>query len=343
MVGMASSSRRVVLPMGDDMHTHLRQGELMDAVVPLLRKGGCNRALVMPNTVPPIVTCSQALEYRNELLLRDPTADYLMTLYLCPEVDPHDLAINAKASHVVGVKLYPRGVTTNSEAGVEDLAAFNDVFEVLQRCGLTLHIHAESPRAPALKAEEMFLPIFEQIHLRFPDLKIVFEHISTAAAVEAVKGKRNVAATITAHHLRLTTEDVWDPAEVADKPNNDSFAGAEERRVLHPHNFCKPIAKSEKDRQALLSYLADTFARAGCLDKLRGFACEHAAAFFGLPKKELIEGEDCVVLERKPFPVPKAVCGVEGSGSEVVPFLAGCELLFTVNVAPFTADLESGQ
>lgn len=379
---MGSSSGSLVLPMGDDMHTHLRQGELMDAVVPLLRKGGCNRVLVMPNTVPPIVTCSQALEYRNELLKRDPKVDYLMTLYLCPDVDPQDLANNAKASHVVGVKLYPRGVTTNSQHGVEDLGAFDSVFEVLQQCGLTLHIHAESPKATALKAEETFLPAFEQIHQRFPGLKIVFEHISTAAAVEAVKGQKNVAATITAHHLRLTTGDVWGQEE-AEESLNHLPDGPEERRVLNPHNFCKPVPKREEDRQALLSviregnpqfflgsdsaphpvtkknsnppaagvftqafllaYLADTFARAGCLDKLRGFACEHAAAFFGMPKKELVEGEDCVVLERKPFAVPQAVCGMEGSGNEVVPFLSGDELLFTVSVTPFSAALESIQ
>ncbi|CDI82766.1 dihydroorotase protein, putative [Eimeria acervulina] len=385
MVDKGSTSGRLVLPMGDDMHTHLRQGELMDAVVPHLRKGGCNRVLVMPNTVPPIVTCSQALEYRNELLKRDPKVNYLMTLYLCPDVDPHDLAKNAKASHVVGVKLYPRGVTTNSEAGVEvsgpstsanvvsnllmlglppdlggerqpsrslsqqspwtqvcilgylqDLTAFDGVFEALQRCGLSLHIHAESPTASALKAEEMFLPTFEQVHQRFPNLKIVFEHISTAAAVEAVKGKQNVAATITAHHLRLTTADVWGPEHLY----KSSLARAEESHVLNPHNFCKPLAKCEEDRQALLSYLADIFAREGCLDKLRGFACEHAAAFFGIPKKELVEGQDCVVLERAPFAVPKVVCGVEGSGNEVVPFLSGSELLFTVNVVPFSASLQ---
>ncbi|CDJ26861.1 dihydroorotase protein, putative [Eimeria mitis] len=385
MVTMGSGSERLVLPMGDDMHTHLRQGELMDNVVPHLRKGGCNRVLVMPNTVPPIVTCSQALEYRNELLRRDPNVDYLMTLYLCREVDPEDLFNHAKASHVVGVKLYPRGVTTNSEAGVEDLEGFDGVFEVLQRCGLTLHIHAESPNAPALKAEEGFLPVFEQIHRRFPDMKIVFEHISTAAAVEAVRGKRNVAATITAHHLRLTTSDVFDPEHL----HNDSSTSVEERRVLNPHNFCKPIAKCEADRQALLGvsdlslpishpvadksantrlsrswvilegnpqfflgsdsaphpvsakcssveqrqtreckYLADTFARAGCLDKLRGFV------------SELVEGEECVVLERAPFKVPKVVCGVEGSGSEVVPFLSGCELLFTAKVVPYSPALD---
>ncbi|CDJ50713.1 dihydroorotase protein, putative [Eimeria brunetti] len=383
LVAMSSNSMRLVLPMGDDMHTHLRQGELMDAVVPHLRKGGCNRALVMPNTVPPIVTCSQALEYRNELLKRDPNVNYMMTLYLCPDVDPDDLAKNAKSSHVFGVKLYPRGVTTNSEAGVEDLAAFDGVFEVLQRCGLSLHVHAEAPRAPALEAEEMFLPVFEQIHMRFPDLKIVFEHISTAAAIEAVKGKQNIAATITAHHLLLTTADVLAPEEGGKPLEKGSSAGAAERRVLNPHNFCKPIAKCEEDRRALLNviregnpqfflgsdsaphpvtkkasdppaagvftqpfllaYLADIFARAGCLDKLRGFACENAAAFFGIPKKELIEGADCVVLERTPFSVPKVVCGVEGSGSEVVPFLAGSELCFTASVVPFSAALETGQ
>ncbi|OEH79328.1 putative dihydroorotase protein [Cyclospora cayetanensis] len=110
---------RLVLPMGDDMHTHLRQGKLMEAVTPLIRRGGCNRVVVMPNTIPPIVTCGQALAYREKLLQQDSKVDYLMTLYLSPEVDCKDILENAKKSHVVGVKLYPRGVTTNSDSGVE--------------------------------------------------------------------------------------------------------------------------------------------------------------------------------------------------------------------------------
>ncbi|KAL8425328.1 hypothetical protein Efla_001710 [Eimeria flavescens] len=334
------SSGCVVLPMADDMHTHLRQGGLMDIVASQIRRGGCDRVLVMPNTVPPIVKCSQALEYRNELLKRDPGVDYLMTLYLSPAVDPDDLAANAEKSHVRGVKLYPRGVTTNSDDGVEDLTAFYKIFVVMQRCGLTLHIHGERVGASALRAEEEFLPVFEELHARFPDLKIVFEHISTAKAIRAIRGKRNVAATITAHHLQLTIGDVFSPEEITRQMDAHTLSGA---IPCDPHKFCKPIAKFQQDREELIriiqegnpqfflgsdsaphprskknaklpaagvftqpfliAYLADIFSRAGCIDKLRGFACEHAASFFGLPPKELVEGQDCIVLEPTPFMV----------------------------------------
>ncbi|CDJ63889.1 dihydroorotase protein, putative [Eimeria necatrix] len=370
MVMMGLNGGRLVMPMADDMHTHLRQVELMDMVTLQIRKGGCNRVLVMPNTVPPIVTCSQALEYRNELLKRDPNVNYLMTLYLCREIDAEDIAKRAKESHVVGVKLYPRGVTTNSEAGVEDLTQYEDIFKVMEELGMSLHIHAEKPEAPTLHAEEMFLPIFEDLHSRFPKLKIVFEHISTAAAVKAIKGKPNVAASITAHHLRLTTEDVWTTEDVQ-RQMDSSDKSSVQPRIAQSHNFCKPIAKSAEDREALLqvvreghpqqkkdsyppaagvftqpfllAYLADTFARAGCLDKLQSFACENAAAFFGLPKKELVEGEDCVVLEQTPCTIPNVICGAEGTSTDVVPFLAGHELGYTLKVVPFSRSLEARQ
>ncbi|KAL8273642.1 hypothetical protein Esti_002464 [Eimeria stiedai] len=375
------TSGRLVLPMADDMHTHLRQGRLMDLVASQIRRGGCDRVLVMPNTVPPIVTCSQALTYRNELLKIEPRVDYLMTLYLSPAVDPKDLAENAKKSHVQGVKLYPRGVTTNSGEGVEDLTVFYKVFETMQSRGLSLHIHGERVGAPPLRAEEEFLPVFEDIHSRFPDLKIIFEHVSTAKAIRAIKGKPNVAATITAHHLQLTIDDVFSPESVSQHLEVTEKASTGTASPSHPHNFCKPIAKFREDRDELirtiqegnpqfflgsdsaphprtkkdaqppaagvftqpflLAYLVDIFSRAGCLDKLRGFICEHAAAFFELPRKELVEGQDCIVLEPTPCTIPSAIGYGERPEDQIVPFLAGQTLGYTVSVVPFTKSLLS--
>ncbi|KAL8450755.1 hypothetical protein Emed_002393 [Eimeria media] len=313
--------------------------------------------------------------------LQDPKVDYLMTLYLSPAVDPKDLAENAKKSHVYGVKLYPRGVTTNSDEGVEDLTAFYKVFETMQSCGLTLHIHGERVGAPALRAEEEFLPVFEDIHSRFPDLKIVFEHVSTAKAIRAIKGKCNVAATITAHHLQLTIDDVFSPEGVSQQLDATEKASTATASPSCPHNFCKPIAKFREDRDELiraieeghpqfflgsdsaphprskkdaeppaagvftqsflLAYLADIFSRAGCLDKLRGFVCEHAAAFFELPRKELVEGQDCVVLEPTPCTIPNAIGDDQRPEDQVVPFLAGQTLGYTVKVVPFSKSLLS--
>ncbi|KAF8351152.1 hypothetical protein F5887DRAFT_1058094 [Amanita rubescens] len=217
-----------------DFHVHLRQGSFSELIVPHVRKGGFHLAYVMPNLKPPITTTDQALKYKAELERIDPSTEYLMTLYLSPELTPEE-ARKAKAAGIVGVKSYPRGVTTNSDGGIESYEAYYPVFEAMEDVGLVLNLHGEIPSDPktntcVLNAEPQFLPHLFKIHAAFPRLRIVLEHATTRAAVEAVKScGPTVACTITAHHLALTVDD-W---------AGQSF------------HFCKPVAKYPDDREAL--------------------------------------------------------------------------------------------
>ncbi|KAH7930017.1 dihydroorotase [Leucogyrophana mollusca] len=217
-----------------DFHVHLRQGELSKVVTPHVRKGGFDLAYVMPNLKPPITTTDQALAYKKTLESIDGGVEYLMTLYLSPDLTPAEIT-KAKKNGIVGVKSYPRGVTTNSEGGIESYEAYYPVFEQMEKEGMVLNLHGEVPSDAAnntcvLNAEATFLPHLFKLHARFPKLRIVLEHATTRAAVDAVKSCGDtVACTITAHHLAITVDD-W---------AGQSF------------NFCKPVAKYPDDRQAL--------------------------------------------------------------------------------------------
>jgi dihydroorotase len=230
----------LTIPAVDDFHVHLRQGSMMHAVTPLVYAGGVRRCAVMPNTVPPIDSVEAAMDYRAQLRQIDPRVQFLMTICLHDKLTPTDIA-GAKAAGIFGIKLYPRGVTTNSDNGVEDLCAYDELFDAMAENGLPLLIHGEVPSNPQLdicvmNAEQRFLPELQRIHRRFPRLKIVLEHLSSAAAVECVKSLGDtVAATITAHHLELTVDD---------------WAG-------NSLNFCKPPAKKAGDREALRSVVAE--------------------------------------------------------------------------------------
>jgi len=188
----------------------------------------------MPNTKPPITTTAQALEYKAHLEQLEPNVEFLMTLYLSPDLTPGEVR-KAKAAGITGVKSYPRGVTTNSEGGIESYESYYPVFEVMEEVGLVLNLHGEVPSDPennicVLNAETQFLPHLITLHQRFPQLRIVLEHATTRSAVEAVKALGStVACTITAHHLALTVDDV----------------------VGQSWHFCKPVAKFPDDRQAL--------------------------------------------------------------------------------------------
>ncbi|KAJ1550606.1 Dihydroorotase, partial [Cladochytrium tenue] len=234
---MAASAATVLGRAGlrvDDLHVHLRQGALMRAVTPLLEAAGVRTALVMPNLRPPITSTAQALAYRDQLQALAPSVLFLMTLYLTPELTPDEVR-KAAAAGIVGVKSYPRGVTTNSDSGIEDYDRYFPVFEAMQDAGLVLNLHGEVPSDAdkgtcVLNAEERFLPQLERLHARFPRLRIVLEHASTRAAVDAVRRLGDtVAASITLHHLDLVV-DHW---------------------AADPHNYCKPVAKFPDDRDAL--------------------------------------------------------------------------------------------
>lgn len=183
--------------------------------------------------MPPVTTVAHALDYRKRLQALEPRVTFLMSLYLHPSITPETI-VEAKRAGIRGVKSYPAGVTTNSSSGVVDYASFFPVFAEMERQDMILNLHGESPsggNVTVLNAEESFLPTFLGLHKRFPQLRIVLEHCTTAAAIQAVLScGPSVAATITAHHLFLIVDD-W---------AGDAF------------NYCKPVAKTPQDRVALL-------------------------------------------------------------------------------------------
>ncbi|KAI0447117.1 dihydroorotase [Xylaria telfairii] len=226
---------RLELPPTADMHVHLRQDEVMNLVVPYILRGGVDTVFVMPNLQPPITSVAAALEYKSRLQAIEPQVNYLMSLYLHPSVTPDVIAEAAKAG-IAGVKLYPQGVTTNSESGVagDFVETYTPTFAAMEEHGIVLNLHGEVPGTVPkdnISLEELFLPTLKRLNENFPKLRIVLEHCSTAAAIDAVRScSSTVAGTITAHHLYLT----GDISEV------------------DPHAFCKPIPKTPLDRNALL-------------------------------------------------------------------------------------------
>ncbi len=227
--------KEIVLRKADDMHVHLRQGDMLKSVLPFTA-AQCGRALVMPNTMPAILTADDVTQYRNSILAElDKNADFepLMTFKVAPTTKPEDIPALKKAGAVAG-KLYPDGVTTNSAGGVTDFEALYPVYEAMQLHELVLCLHGEMPGTFSLDRETRFLDVLRSIAKKFPRLKIVLEHATTADAVECVLSlPENVAATLTVHHLYLTLDDI-----IGDR--------------LNPHAFCKPVAKRPEDRDALV-------------------------------------------------------------------------------------------
>jgi len=228
------------LPRINDLHCHFRTGDLLKEVVPFHDRV-CNYVLVMPNTNPPILTRNDVDGYRQEIERVAKRLCPLMTIKLTRQTDRKTLFMAAE--RIIAAKLYPEGVTTNSSDGIplEDMnnekSSFWECLQVMQQEDIVLCIHGELPGAFCLDREMLFLPIVEKILYHFPHLRVVLEHISTKEAAAFVEKhyyrKNRIAATITLHHLILTLDDV-----VGD--------------TLHPHNFCKPIAKTEEDRKCLL-------------------------------------------------------------------------------------------
>ncbi|GAA6004414.1 hypothetical protein JCM10207_000716 [Rhodosporidiobolus poonsookiae] len=227
----------ITIPSPFDAHVHLRQGNLMRLVTPHVEQGGIKMAFVMPNLVPPLTLPSQTIAYAKELQSLAPNLHILPSLYLSGQLTPAHIR-EAKVGGIVGVKSYPRGVTTNSEGGVgmEGYGVYDEVFAEMEKEDMVLNLHGEVPSdvdgdgTCVLNAEERFIPHLREINRKFPKLRIVLEHCTTAAAVEAVKSlPANVVATITPHHLALTID------------------GA----CSTPLGFCKPLAKFPSDRNAL--------------------------------------------------------------------------------------------
>ncbi|KIM45887.1 hypothetical protein M413DRAFT_440939 [Hebeloma cylindrosporum] len=335
-----------------DFHVHLRQGPISELITPHVRKGGFGLAYVMPNLKPPITTTEQALKYKTELEKIDPNVEYLMTLYLSPELSPEEIR-KAKKAGIVGVKSYPRGVTTNSDGGIESYEFYYPIFEAMQEVDMVLNLHGEVPSDPnanihVLNAEPTFLPHLFKLHAAFPKLRIVLEHATTRAAVEAVKQcGPTVACTITAHHLSLTVDD---------------WAG-------QSWNFCKPVAKYPDDRQALrdivkeghprfflgsdsaphpphtkststpthacaagvytspilLPLVAQLLESFGALENIGLFVSDHGRKFYKIPIENQKVGTSVVCLTRAPAGSIVDEKYVSGNES-LVPFWAGKEI-----------------
>ncbi|KAK4104546.1 Dihydroorotase [Parathielavia hyrcaniae] len=227
------------LPAAADMHVHLRNapGAIASLVTPTIRKAGIDTVFVMPNLAPrPVVSVVDALAYKHALQQLDPDVNYLMSLYLHESITPDEIRA-AKREGIKGVKAYPRGATTNSQWGVVSFDPFHEVLKAMEEEGVVLNLHGEVPSSAAdgvtvMNAEARFLPVLKGLVAKYPKLKIVLEHCTTADAVEAVRSVgENVVGTITAHHLSLLVDD-WS---------------------ANVHHYCKPSAKSPEDRRALLN------------------------------------------------------------------------------------------
>ena len=319
---------QITLQTPDDWHLHVRDGAAMAAVLPhTARQFG--RAIIMPNLRPPITTTAQAVAYRERLLAALPegsTFEPLMTLYLTDNLPPDEIK-RARDEGIVAVKLYPAGATTNSDAGVTDLRKTYRTLEAMQREGLKLLVHGEvtDPAVDLFDREAVFIDqVFEPLRKDLPELKVVFEHITTREAAQYVaEADAHTAATITAHHLLFN--------------RNAIFQGG-----LRPHYYCLPVLKRETHRLALveaatsgsakfflgtdsaphaavmkeasvcgagcftalsaLELYAEAFDAAGALDKLEGFASHHGPDFYGLPRNK-----GSVTLRREPFVLPDSV------------------------------------
>jgi dihydroorotase len=295
----------------DDLHLHLRDGQSMRSVLPFTAARFA-RALVMPNLRPPVTGTEQALAYRQRILDALPTGmtfEPLMTLYLTGRTDPAEVD-RAKASGcIVGFKLYPAGATTHSDAGVTDIRRVHAVLARMEERDLVLQVHGEvtDPNVDVFDREARFIDeVLTPLAARVPRLRIVFEHITTRAAVEFVLGSRSgIAATITPQHLLMN--------------RNALFVGG-----IRPHHYCLPVLKSEDDRAALVDVVAtgdprfflgtdsaphargakeaacgcagifsahgaielyaEAFESAGALARLEAFASEHGADFYRLPR-----------------------------------------------------------
>lgn len=318
----------LTLTRPDDWHLHLRDGAAMASVLPATAAQFA-RAIVMPNLKPPVTTAAAATAYRERLLAAlPPGSDFepLMTLYLTDRLPAEEIE-RAKAAGVVAVKLYPAGATTHSDAGVTDIRRTYPTLEAMQRAGLLLLVHGEVTDAQIdiFDREAVFIErVMQPLRRDFPELKVVFEHITTREAAQYVAAAdRFTAATVTAHHLLYN--------------RNAIFTGG-----LRPHYYCLPVLKREVHRQALvaaatsgsprfflgtdsaphaaalkensvcgagcytapaaLELYAEAFDAAGALDKLEGFASFHGPDFYGLPRNR---GK--VTLRREPWALPETV------------------------------------
>ncbi len=340
MINSAVSTLTITKP--DDMHLHLRDGAALAVVVADTARQFA-RAIVMPNLKPPITTAAAALAYYQRIkqaAAQQTDFEPLMTLYLTDNTLPAEIEAAAKSGVVKAVKYYPAGATTNSDSGVTDLAKCASVFAAMQDVGMPLLLHGEvtDSSVDMFDREKVFIEKnMIPLVLKYPRLRMVFEHITTANAAKFVlAASDNIAATITPQHLLLN--------------RNSLFAGG-----LRPHNYCLPVLKREEHRLALLKaatsgnkkfflgtdsaphsrstkesccgfagcysanaameYYAAAFESVAALEKLEAFASHFGADFYGLPRSTAT-----ITLKREPWRVPDEIPFTE---SGLVPLLAG--------------------
>ena len=327
-----------------DMHLHLRDGDMLRLVAPLT-SNSFSGALVMPNLVPPVTTKEALLSYKKRIIesCKDDNFTPYMTLFFQNNYS-FEFLEDIK-DEIIGIKLYPAGITTNSETGVSsmDIEVLRATLENMSKLGIPLCIHGET-NGFVMDREKEFMPIYESFAIAFPNLKIVMEHITTKDAVELLDKYSNLYATVTLHHLLITLDDV---------------AGG----MLDPHLFCKPIAKRPEDRNALLNaalkahpklmfgsdsaphpkhkkeccgcaagvftspialqVLVELFEKYDSLDNLNDFVSNNAKKIYGLNIKD-----KTIKLVKKDFIVPAIY---EYKDEKVVPMYAGKTISWSID------------
>jgi dihydroorotase len=333
---------RITFTRPDDWHLHLRDGDALAAVLPYTARQFA-RAIVMPNLRPPVTTVAAARAYRDRILAALPRGaafEPLMTLYLTDNTPAAEIAAAKASGFVHAVKYYPAGATTNSDSGVTGIERAFGAIEAMARHGVPLLMHGEvtTPGVDVFDREKVFIEtVLAPLVARFPELRIVFEHVTTRDAAEYVAAAGpNVAATITPQHLLYN--------------RNAIFQGG-----IRPHYYCLPVLKREEHRAALvraatsgspkfflgtdsaphaqhlkehacgcagcftavsaLELYAEAFDAAGALDRLEGFASFHGADFYRLPRNA-----DRVTLVREPWTVPD---DVPFAADRIVPLRGG--------------------
>jgi dihydroorotase len=335
-------TERLVITRPDDWHLHLRDGAALEALVPFTA-AQFRRAIIMPNLRPPVTTATQALAYRQRILAVLPgntDFDPLMTLYLTDNTTASIISEAAASSHIVAVKLYPAGATTNSDSGVTDLKKIGPALEAMAESGMPLLVHGEvTDDTDVFEREKRFIEtVLEPLSRRYPELKIVLEHITTADAVAFVEsGRSGIAATVTPQHLLMN--------------RNSMFSGG-----IRPHHYCLPVLKHERHREAVMAaatggsarfflgtdsapharstkenacgcagifsahaaieLYAEAFDQAGKLENLQKFASENGPDFYGLPRNR-----DTIALVRDPWKVPSSYPFLDND--PLVPLRAG--------------------
>ena len=335
----------ITLTQPDDLHLHVREGDALKSVVPHTAKQFA-RAIIMPNLANPVTTASHAKAYQIEInnALKEANLESsfepLMTLYLTDKTDAKTIQEAKDSGFIHALKLYPAGATTNSDKGVTDLKNIYPALEKMQALGVPLLVHGEvtEPSIDIFDREQVFIEtILNPLIEKFPQLKVVLEHITTSQAVDFVlQAPNNIVATITAHHLLMN--------------RNDIFTGG-----IRPHHYCLPVLKRETHRQALIKaatsgnhkfflgtdsaphpqhakesacgcagmYTAlhamelytEVFDNANALDKLEGFASFYGADFYDLPRNK-----KTITLQKETWKVPKTLAlGTE----QIVPLRAG--------------------